>query len=240
MKKILITRPADVSREFADKIKSNGLEAVIAPMLRTKALENVIFMERMAEDGFIFTSPRAVKYFADIGDHINKKLPVYCVGPKTEHAARNAGFEDINTSSGGGQELASLLVKRYTEGAKLLHPCGEFVEDGFYKTLSKHDIEVAPLVVYTMEPIDKMTEDTLCEIRTDDILAAVFFSTRTAENFNHLVKLHGLEDHLQQMQAVCISKNVATALNQDNWQDVIVSDRMNEAALLKSLNRLNG
>jgi hypothetical protein len=168
-----------------------------------------------------------------IGDAAHAIVPFYGQG-------MNAGFEDINTSSGGGQELASLLVKRYTEGAKLLHPCGEFVEDGFYKTLSKHDIEGAPLVVYTMEPIDKMTEDTLCEIRTDDILAAVFFSTRTAENFNHLVKLHGLEDHLQQMQAVCISKNVATALNQDNWQDVIVSDRMNEAALLKSLNRLNG
>lgn len=240
MKKILITRPADVSLEFAGKIHDQGFEAVISPMLRPKALENVIFMERMAEDGFIFTSPRAVKYFADIGDHINKKLPVYCVGPKTEDAARNAGFQDIRTGSGGGQELAALLVKEYPNGAKMLHPCGEFVEDGFYKTLKDRNIEVAPLVVYTMEPIDKMTEDTLCELRTDDVLAAVFFSTRTAENFNHLVKLHGVGDHLAQMQAVCISKKVAEALDGDEWQNVIVSDRMNEAALLKSLNSLDG
>ena len=239
MKKILITRPIDVCCDFAEKIKHQGFDAVLAPMLHTHPQENVVYLERQAEEAYVFTSPRAVKYFADIGARINKKLPVFCAGPKTEEAARNAGFTDIYTGAGGSFELAETITDAFPEGAVLLHPCGEHIEDDFHETLKERGFTVARLTVYTMEPVEKFPDDAVCEIRTDDVLAVVFFSKRTAENFNALVVKQDLKDHLKTMTAVCISKQVAGALHTDDWADIITSDRMTEDGVLQALSDLN-
>lgn len=238
MKKILITRPADVAVKMAERLLEHRFECVLDPMLVPEPLENVTFMERMAEDGYIFTSPRAVKYFAEIADHFHHHIPAYCVGPKTSEMARNVGFTNVKDADGGANDLAVLINKNCASGARLLHPCGEHVANGFYETLKAANLEVAPLTIYSMAKAPRMQEDALVEIRTDDVFAAVFFSVRTAEAFGALAKEHGIEDCVENMHAVCISDAVADALGGQKWLSMNVADQKTEDGLIKALIKL--
>lgn len=235
MKKVLITRPADVAAKMAERLLEHRFECVLDPMLIPQPLENVTFMERMAEDGYIFTSPRAVKYFAEIADHFHHHIPAYCVGPKTSQMAANVGFTNVKNAEGGANELALLINKNCASGARLLHPCGEHVADGFYETLRAAGLEVAPLRIYSMKKAPRMQEDALVEIRTDDIFAAVFFSVRTAEAFAALTQEHGLEDCIENMHAVCISQAVADKVGKQNWLSVNVAKHKTEDGLIEAL-----
>ena len=235
MKKILITRPADVAAKMAERLLEQRFQCVLDPMLIAQPLENVTFLERMAEDGYIFTSPRAVKYFAEIADHFHHHIPVYCVGQKTANMAKRIGFTNIKAGNGGADELAKRVNENCKEGAQLLHPCGEHVEDGFYEALEKAGLKVAPLKIYSMKQAPRMQEDALVEIRTDDIFATVFFSARTAEAFKKLCAQHELEKYIANMHAVCISQAVMEKLNGQNWISVKVADKKTEDGLIDAL-----
>ena len=235
MKKILITRPADVAAKMAERLKEYRFDCVLDPMLIAQPLENATFMERMAEDGYIFTSPRAVKYFAEIADHFHHHMPAYCVGEKTATMAKRVGFTNVKNGQGGADELAALINENCQTGARLLHPCGEHVEDGFYETLKQAGLNVAPLQIYSMKQAPRMQEDALVEIRTDDVFAVVFFSKRTAEAFRALTKEHNLGQYIQNMHAVCISKAVADVLDQKEWLSVHTAQKKSEDGLIKAL-----
>lgn len=240
MKKILITRPADVAQKMADKLNEKGLPAVLDPMLIPVRTENVVFLDRHAEDGFVFTSPRAVKYFCDLSAHIDFSLPAYCVGPKTAQQAKACGFKTITTGPGNSKGLADVIINDCNDGARLMHPCGEHVEDEFYETLKEAGLILAPLTVYTMDMAPRMQEDALVSIRTDDILGVVFFSKRTAKSFVELAEQHKITDHIKNMTAICISEDVAGILDASKWNDIKVSASKTEDSLIESCIELKG
>ncbi len=240
MKKVLITRPADVAQKMADRLVSNGIECVLDPMLIPVRADNVVFMDRHAEDGFIFTSPRAVEYFCDLSFQVNFDMPAYCVGEKTAQKAKDRGFENVTAGPGGSADLAKLIMEKAEPGARLMHPCGEHVEDNFYETLKEDGFIVAPLQVYRMDRAPRMQEDALVSIRTGDISSVVFFSKRTAAAFAALAEEHGVMDHMHDVNAICISDPVTEALKFADWKKILVSDEKTENGLIKKCIELKG
>lgn len=240
MKKILITRPADVGKKMADRLTDQGFDCVMEPVLIPVRAQNVVYLDRHAEDGFVFTSPRAVEYFCDLSAKIDFAMPAYCVGPKTASRAKAAGFENVVEGKGGSRELAKMIIETAEGGARLIHPCGENVEDRFYETLKDAGFIIAPLCVYTMEVAPRMQEDALAEIRTEDISDVVFFSPRTARAFLQLANKHDVTEHLKQMRALCLSENVAASLNKNMWKDIGISNEKNEDSMVEYLCELKG
>ena len=238
MKKILVTRPIDVAKKMAEHLRSEGFECVLDPMLIPVRAENVTFMDRGAEDGFIFSSPRGVRYFVEAASNLNLDLPVWCVGDKTAEMARQNGFTNIHAGEGDSFDLADLIVAESKTPAKLLHPCGADVQNRFYKTLKTADIEVVPLQVYTMETAPRMQEDALVKIRTDDVYAVLFFSTRTAEALLKLAAQQHISSHTKNMIAVCIRQNVANALEAKDWSAIAVSQEKTEDSMIETLKQL--
>lgn len=83
---VLITRPMPAAARFAGQIAGLGLPSLIAPLMRIVPVAHDATAVAAAR-GLVLTSENAVP-FAGTGDG----RPAICVGPRTAHAARAAGF----------------------------------------------------------------------------------------------------------------------------------------------------
>lgn len=89
----------------AKAVEALGHEAIVAPVLATRAVDAALGTARF--DAVIFTSRNGVSAFADQADR--RDCPAWCVGDATAEAARQAGFSDIISAEGDVQALFDKL-----------------------------------------------------------------------------------------------------------------------------------
>ena len=74
-------------------------------------------------DALAFTSANGVRAFGKLS--MRRDAPVYCVGQRTANAARDIGFSEVASADGDAAALASLIVRRLSPSAALLHAGNE-------------------------------------------------------------------------------------------------------------------
>lgn len=146
---LLLTRPRPQSERFAESLRAalRGLRVTIAPLMRIELHPpGVGAADGVA--GLIFTSENGVAGF--VAGCARRDLPVWCVGPRTAQAAREAGFAQVLEGGGDARALIATLLDRRPQGP-LLHARGRHAAADIAGALREAGIGARDLVVYDQQ-----------------------------------------------------------------------------------------
>jgi uroporphyrinogen-III synthase len=234
-RRVLITRPEPGATETAAPIAALGLTPIKAPM---QDIENLPARLPSADQvaALVLTSRNAIAPIPPA----YRTLPTWVVGDATATRAREAGFTDIQSADGDAVALAALIAGRMrpSDGTLLLVTgqghgellCGLLRQSGF---------RVIRRVVYRARPAVHLPPAVAAALTESDPsrppIVVMFFSAAAARLFGRLLQAAGMEDTIQNCEALAISPAVGVALQRHPWGAIHVAARPNQDAMLALL-----
>jgi len=236
--RLLITRPAEDAEPLARRLRAMGHSPSVEPML------DMVWLDGPAPDledvqALLFTSANGVRAFVRRTDRRDR--PVYAVGDATARAAREAGFDSVESASGDVYALAELVGGRgRPEAGVLLHVAGTTVAGDLSGLLGSKGFTVRREAMYEALPSAVLGRETAAALAEGGIDAVLIFSPRTARSFVRLLRGAGLLDRCRTVDVLCLSPAVAEAARtcdaeQVPWKSVQVAERPEQDSLLALL-----
>lgn len=238
---VVITRPIEDARDYADELSALGYQAFVEPMLK---IEPVAFdvPDLQEFDGLLVTSANAILSFMRgcDGQNVCLDIPVYCVGKYSAAAARNAGFVHVISMDGTGaglwahiQELKDFKEKRF------LHICGQHLAFPLVETIGAAGGDAHELVVYQSVKVEAFSDALIAKLRTGEVGAVTFFSKRTADAFVKNAMSCFNEDESESVfghiKALSISDAVVKCVRVLPWHKSYAAEAPDRAGMLKLL-----
>ncbi|HEY8573405.1 uroporphyrinogen-III synthase [Phenylobacterium sp.] len=226
--RIWITRAQPGADATAERVRALGHEALVAPLLAVKPVENVA-IDLNGVAALAFTSANGVRAFADLSG--DRSLKVFAVGSATAQAARAAGFRSVLSADGDVDALAEGIALRRAElrGA-VLHPGAAEPAGDLAGALEKHGVEARRLVLYETGPVQLSDAQAQSLVSAD---AALIHSPRAAQVLAKLLKAHPAP----RMRALGLSKAVIKPLQRTPLAGKAYPPFPLEAALLNLIAR---
>ena len=213
MTDVWITRTEPGASETAGRVRELGLQPIIAPLLRTAAVQADL---PTAGEAIAFTSPNGPRHYVGRTD-----IPAWCVGEATAEAARVAGFSYIRI---GGHDVADLAARlTYELDRPLVHWAGAHVAGDLVGALAGAGHAVRRAVAYRAEAVSRSPLREPADI-------VLLHSPRAANLFAELAP--GLAP-----TAVCLSPRVAKAVEPVPGLKRFTAEVPTEAALMETLTR---
>jgi uroporphyrinogen-III synthase/predicted nucleic acid-binding Zn-ribbon protein len=229
--RILVTRPEPEAQRFAAQLKEHGLDAVVAPLMSIERDEAPL-PPLDGVQALVFTSANAVRAYAAKAGRID--LPVYAVGEATAAAARSAGYAKVVSAGSNAEGLAALLAGRIDPAkGPLFHPTGADQAGDLAGTLRARGFELRQAVLYRAAAATELPAAARAALENGDVAGVALFSPRSAEIFVALATAAGLGATLAALDAFCLSRAVAAALEgKAAWRAIRVAARPNAEALI--------
>lgn len=165
-------------------------------------------------DAVVVTSANALRALGDEGQPL-RALPLYAVGSRTADMARAAGFSSVQHAEGGAAALARLIAPLKLKSILYLA--------GRDRTADLAAL-VAPVAVTLVEVYDMAAATpALPEAR-----GVMLYSRRAAERFLDLTT----PVTRAKMAALCLSANIADALQNAHLRAIHVAEAPNEPAMM--------
>jgi len=233
--RILITRPREDGASLAEKLAIAGHQVISEPLLEIRLipgasadLDNV--------QAILFTSANGVRAF--VAAEPRRDLPVFAVGESTAARAREAGFAIVESAGGNVEDLAKLVTARLQPAAgALLHAAGRDLAGDLAGRLEAAGFHVRRAVLYTAEPAERLSSDTVAGLREGDIDAVLFYSPRTAETFCRLVQEADLAAAMSKTVAVGLSDAALAPVRALPWAAIEAAAHPTETDLLTVIER---
>jgi uroporphyrinogen-III synthase len=224
---VLLTRPREDSERVAGILEQRGYDILIDPVLEIEQLP-VQPIDAGPYQAVVLTSRHAVPALAAV----SPARPVFCVGDATAAKAGMFGGDQLTVGPGDGAGLAQVIIDRLDPRAgAILHLAGSDVRAEPGDRLQAHGFRVERITTYRARPSKALQPDTVQALRNRRIGQVLLFSPRTASLF--LALAGGLD--LGGVQALCLSANVAVAIDAERFGRVLVATRPDEMALLDLL-----
>ncbi|WP_372781564.1 uroporphyrinogen-III synthase [Phenylobacterium sp.] len=226
--RIWITRAQPGADSTAERVRALGHEAIIAPLLAVRALQDVQ-VDLLGVAALAFTSANGVRAFSDLS--AERSLRVFAVGAATAQAARAAGFRLVLSADGDVDALAEGIALRRAElrGA-VLHPGAAEPAGDLAGALEKHGVEARRLILYETAPVKLEAEAAKLLIQAD---AALLHSPRAAQALAALLKLYPAP----KLRALGLSKAVVKPLARVPLAAKVFPSMPLEGALLNLIDR---
>ncbi|MBO6669631.1 uroporphyrinogen-III synthase [Parvibaculum sp.] len=234
--RFLVTRPEEDSAPLADALSALGHEAVLAPLLDIRFLEDAELPEA-AWQALLVTSANGVRALAR-HDHAASllSLPILAVGPASADAARAAGFAQVEAAGGDVNSLAEHVAKSLDPKAgPLLHVAGSAVAGDLAGMLEERGFSVTRAVLYDARLASELPEIARAALEAGSLDGVLLYSPRTARAFASLVRKAGLEARVKGLAAYCLSAAVADALDDLPGLTVKIARAPDQAALIALL-----
>jgi uroporphyrinogen-III synthase len=119
MRRLFVLRPEPGASATLQRAAAMGIQAVALPLFAMEPLDWSVPDPRRF-DGLLLTSANAVRQAGAALSRL-QALPVYAVGDVTAAAARDSGFDVVQTGTGG----VNALLAPIPTGTRLLHLCGQ-------------------------------------------------------------------------------------------------------------------
>ena len=226
--KIWITRAQPGADATAERVRALGHDALIAPLLAVRALEDVQ-VDLGGVVALAFTSANGVRAFADVC--AERAIRVFAVGAMTAQAARKAGFKLVLSADGNVEALAEGIGQRRGElrGAVLHLGAAELAGD-LVGALEKQGVLARSLTVYetVLAPVDP--EDMGLLVMADAVL---LHSPRAAQALAAVLKTHPAP----KLRALGLSKAVMKPLARAKIGSRAFPSMPLEGALLNLIDR---
>ena len=232
MKTLLVTRPIDTARDFAEEVMKDGFSAIIEPLLEIETTETDI-PDLSKYTALIFTSPRAIRIFSQLSN--TRTHQIFTVGDQTASIAYEHGFKHVSSANGNIGNLVSLIKKEHLPSRPLLYIKGRNTAGDLSIPLKKSGFIIDPVLVYNARMTAKFSPSTLDLLKEQKIDFVSLFSVRTAKNFATLVRKYGLEDHCTSMVAVCLSAHIAEEIKDFSFAKIVTTQHPSRAAILELL-----
>ena len=236
--RVLLTRPEPDSTALAARLKNDGIESVIAPLLEIVPRDPgppPVPMDSV--QALLVTSANAAERLPSVTER--RDVRVLCVGTATAEAVRAQGFDSVESADGAIEELTALALGTLDPKAgPVLHLSGDTVAGDLAGMLRLAGFEAHRLVVYEARPAEALPPRVLAELRRGRLDAVLFFSPRTAETFVRLVKSAGLAGQLDSVVAVAISDKAADACRTLPWRSVLVAASPDLPGMMAALTQM--
>ncbi len=222
--RILVTRPVEDGEAIAARLRALGHEPLLAPLL---AFEPIAGPEPdfTGVQAILASSANGIR--ALVRRSARRDIAVFAVGPQTTEEAKQAGFTDVRNADGDARALADAAARWTTpDKGALLHVCGEEAPGTLGDDLIARGFEVRRAILYRMRAATDFAPDIQAALPALD--AVLLFSPRTAKIFAELVRSR-MPRHLV---ALCISPATAAVLEGENFAEIRVAARPNQAELL--------
>ena len=178
---VLLIRPAEQSRRFADQMAArfgDRVAAMIAPLIAPRFLT----VAPPPAEALILTSETGVEAARRIvaqGPGLPRQ--VWCVGDRTAEAARDAGF--AATSAGGDAEALIRLILAARPAGPMLHLRGAEARGDIAARLTQAGIPTRDSIAYVQEP-QTLGDPAKTLLQGDRPLILPLFSPRSALLFH--------------------------------------------------------
>lgn len=229
MPRLLLTRPQEDSQLLAARLGETGIETLISPIITISPVEEAHFPSALP-DGIIITSRHALAHITM--PEAWHSLPVYAVGESTAQHAREKGFHHIAAVAENAAALAGIL-QQATKLSTLLYISGDVIRFDFAGALASFHMHVERLITYYSLPAPVLPQEVADAIKHRTIHGAVFFSHRTASHFHSLCNRAGISPSLEDMDAFCLSADIADAL--PGWRNAIISQTPDMPGMLDAI-----
>ncbi len=235
--KVLITRAEREAVRLAEVLAARGVDSLIEPLMTIRfRLESaqVLAPFLAGVQAVLFTSANGARAFAAATPR--RDFRIFAVGEATAAAAREAGFEPVESAGGNVEDLAALVIAslRPSDGV-LVHAAGSVTAGDLASILGAAGFALRRAVLYDAVAAESLSAATRAALGRGELAAALFFSPRNAATFVRLAA--GLESHCASIVAVALSPAVAAALAPLPWRRIAVASSPNEPALLRALER---
>ena len=201
--RIWITRAQPGANVTAERVRALGHDALIAPLLAVRALEDV-HVDLAGVAALAFTSANGVRAFSDIC--AERSLRVFAVGAATAQAARAAGFKLVLSADGDVDALAEGIGQRRGElRGVVLHPGAAEPAGDLAGALEKQGVAARSVVLYETAPV-KLEAEAASQLVLAD--AVLLHSPRAAQVLAALLKAHPAP----KLRALGLSKAVVKPL----------------------------
>lgn len=224
-KQCIVTRAADSSQEFSDRLREKGAHVVQLPMIdiRLKEDSQELFAAALqdmrtnffAENWIVLSSPHDVDCFfqlfaecdmdlRDLGTRVHWAV----VGDKTAKALKRHGIRaDLIPQRAYAEELAKELQRKVGASSKLYVFKGNLGSSQVYNTMVDCGIPCEELVIY--ETVVGLNLDIAKRILDEAKLPYTFVTFTSASCVEGFVKSLGEEQDYSQVKAVCIGAKTA-------------------------------
>ncbi len=229
--RILVTRPEPEAQRFAAQLREHGIEAVLAPLMAVE-LAAAPLPPLEGVQALVFTSANGVRAYAAKGGRGD--LPAYAVGEATAAAARHAGYADVVSAGSDAAALAALLAGRIDVAkGPLFHATGEDQAGDLSAALGARGFELEQAVLYRAAAVAELPAAARAALEAGELAGVALFSPRSAGIFVDRTMAAGLGAKLAGLDAFCLSRAVAAALQgKAAWRAVRVAARPNAEALI--------
>lgn len=166
-RRVLLTRDPERARETREALETLGARVLVIPTTRHIACEEGRAFLRALErpQGYthlVFTSQTAVRFFVEACSETEpgvaawSPLRLAAVGPATAKALRALGWEPQVISSGGGEELARVLIRneRLGSDSRVLIPQSARARPELRESLEKEGVPTEAIAFYDTVPED--------------------------------------------------------------------------------------
>lgn len=229
---LIVTRPSAQSESFAASIvaKWDGpLKVIVSPLIKIVPVAAAV--PKM--DSVIFTSANGVNAARSLG--LPKGLKAWCVGEKTAHVAREAGFDPV-VGPGNADGLVAHLISAQPSGS-IAHIRGKHARGDVSTRLNAAGLNCIDVVAYEQQScaLNPTAHAALC---SDKLVILPLFSPRTST----ILCRQG--PFVAPVHVVALSEAVKDAVDPAlGWEITVVSSPDLDSiklATLSALRRCNG
>lgn len=233
--RVILTRPLERAQPLAERLRAEGDEVLLAPMLKISLLPVGEPAEPL--QAVIFTSVQGVEGVA--GAKGFRIFPAFTVGSKTASAARKAGFERVWNADGDSEDLLKLILTEANTGkGPLVHLCGDQTAGNIVERLKERGFDARRQKVYEAHAQDSLPATVAEKIKARGFDAALFFSPRSANIFCRIAREKELADSFSHAEAVAMSEDVRSEAAALPWKRIHTADQPTESAVLALLQTL--
>jgi uroporphyrinogen-III synthase len=239
---ILVTRAHPDNEATAAKLRADGHEVLLAPVLK---FEPVMFHDESEAEysAIIVTSANAIRAVAPQLQELDLlKLPLFAVGEHTAAAARDAGFTEVIAAGGDAAALRDKVVqsargKVLKKKSTLLYLAGADLSRDLSGELGAEGFSVVTQTTYRMAPVTHLPRDVCDGFAAHGIEAVLHYSRRSARAFLEAARGEGVEISALAIPQCCLSEAVAGVLREAGAAQVIVAATPDEIALFAAMER---
>jgi uroporphyrinogen-III synthase len=234
--RLLVTRPESESEETAARLRAQGHDVLVAPLLRIELVPDAE-IGAGPWSGIVMTSRNAARAierhprFAGLCG-----LPVFAVGRRTALAARAAGFSDVLSADGNAGDLVRLIVARQTPVAgRLLYLAGADRAADLAGELREAGLSADTVVIYRAVAADEFPDAVRAALAAGELDGVLHLSRRSAETYLACARRVAMLDRALLPKHYCLSAQVAEPLIAAGARNITVAPRPDEAALIDLL-----